>query len=126
MNIDEEISTEVVCEKQFLKFCYFFPNICLDLQLSILVDTIQKLFGLVVYMIYAFPVAEASITPLGKAMACFPVSPRYAKMLALGHQHNLLPYVVVIVSVLSVQELFVEIYSSAQDDKVRSTEPRHK
>lgn len=62
---------------------------------------------------------EARITPLGKAMACFPVSPRYAKMLALGHQHNLLPYVVAIVSALSVQEIFVELYSSTQDDKVR-------
>ena len=29
-------------------------------------------------------------------------------MLALGHQHSLLPYVVAIVSALSVQELFVE------------------
>ena len=63
-------------------------------------------------------VAEAKITPLGKAMACFPVSPRYGKMLALGHQHNLLPYVVLIVSALSVQELFVEIYSTSQDDQV--------
>ena len=39
-------------------------------------------------------------------------------MLALGHQHNLLPYVVLIVSALSVQELFVEIYSASQDDQV--------
>ena len=56
-----------------------------------------------------------SITPLGKAMACFPVSPRYAKMLALGHQHDLLPYVVAVVSALSVQEIFVELYSNSQE-----------
>ena len=48
-------------------------------------------------------------------MACFPVSPRYAKMLALGHQHDLLPYVVAVVSALSVQEIFVELYSNSQE-----------
>ncbi|XP_053375009.1 probable ATP-dependent RNA helicase DHX37 isoform X2 [Mercenaria mercenaria] len=57
-----------------------------------------------------------TITPLGRAMACFPVSPRYSKMLAMGHQQNLLPYVVVIVSALSVQELFMEVYSNPQDE----------
>ena len=41
-------------------------------------------------------------------MSRFPIAPRYAKMLTLGHQHNLLPYVVTMVAALSVQELFVE------------------
>ena len=49
------------------------------------------------------------ITPLGRTMACFPVSPRYGKMLSLAHQHNLLPYVVALVAALSVQELFVGV-----------------
>ncbi|KAL4223808.1 ATP-dependent RNA helicase dhx37 [Mactra antiquata] len=57
-----------------------------------------------------------TITPTGRAMACFPVSPRYAKMLAMGHQQNLLPYVVAIVSALSVQEMFIEVYSNPQDE----------
>ncbi|XP_050408346.1 probable ATP-dependent RNA helicase DHX37 [Patella vulgata] len=48
------------------------------------------------------------ITPLGRGMAKFPVSPRYARILALGHQENLLPYVIAIVSALSVDELFIE------------------
>ncbi|CAH1802480.1 unnamed protein product [Owenia fusiformis] len=52
---------------------------------------------------------SARISPLGRAMACFPVAPRYGKMLSLGHQHNLLPYVIALVAALSVQELFVEI-----------------
>ncbi|XP_052798747.1 probable ATP-dependent RNA helicase DHX37 [Mya arenaria] len=60
--------------------------------------------------------ATTTITPLGRAMACFPVSPRYAKMLSLGHQHGLLPYVVAIVAALSVQELFVEVYSNPDVD----------
>ncbi|XP_033747918.1 probable ATP-dependent RNA helicase DHX37 isoform X2 [Pecten maximus] len=50
------------------------------------------------------------ITPLGRAMAHFPVSPRYSKMLSLGHQHDLLPYVVAMVAALSVAEVFVELH----------------
>lgn len=41
-------------------------------------------------------------------MARFPVAPRYAKMLALGKQHGCLPYIIALVSALSVKELFVE------------------
>ncbi len=40
-------------------------------------------------------------------MAQFPISPRYAKMLTLGRQHGCLPYVILLVSALSVKELFV-------------------
>ncbi|XP_066303356.1 probable ATP-dependent RNA helicase DHX37 [Branchiostoma lanceolatum] len=47
------------------------------------------------------------VTPLGRAMARFPVSPRFSKMLALGEQHGLLPYVISIVAALTVQEIFV-------------------
>ncbi len=54
-------------------------------------------------------------------MACFPVSPRYGKMLAVGHQHDLLPYVIAIVAALSVQELFVDIQPpAATDTEVKS------
>lgn len=45
-------------------------------------------------------------------MTRFPIAPRYAKMLALGHQHKLLPYVVTMVAGLSVQELFIETHAS--------------
>ncbi|XP_029475809.1 probable ATP-dependent RNA helicase DHX37 isoform X2 [Rhinatrema bivittatum] len=48
------------------------------------------------------------ISPLGRTMALFPVSPRYAKMLALGRQHDCLPYVITIVSAMTVRELFEE------------------
>lgn len=46
------------------------------------------------------------ITSLGKAMASFPVSPRYAKMLALGKQRDCLPYVIAVVAAMTVRELF--------------------
>ena len=46
------------------------------------------------------------ITPLGRAMASFPVTPRYAKMLALGKQQDCLPYVIAVVAAMTVRELF--------------------
>lgn len=49
------------------------------------------------------------ITPLGRAMASFPVAPRYAKMLALGKQQDCLPYVIAVVAAMTVRELFQEL-----------------
>ncbi|XP_051950841.1 probable ATP-dependent RNA helicase DHX37 [Xyrauchen texanus] len=46
------------------------------------------------------------ITPLGRAMAAFPVAPRYAKMLALGHQQGCMPYIITIVAAMTVREIF--------------------
>jgi len=51
---------------------------------------------------------NAVITPLGRAMAKFPVSPRYAKMLCLGHQENCMEYVIAVVSALTVKEIFAD------------------
>uniref|UniRef100_A0A915KVV0 Helicase-associated domain-containing protein n=1 Tax=Romanomermis culicivorax TaxID=13658 RepID=A0A915KVV0_ROMCU len=51
------------------------------------------------------------ITPLGKTMALLPVAPAFAKMLCLGHQQNLLPYVVCLVAGLSVREPLLNLTS---------------
>ncbi|XP_054166972.1 probable ATP-dependent RNA helicase DHX37 [Oppia nitens] len=51
---------------------------------------------------------KATITPLGKAMSHFPISPRYAKMLALSRQHQLMSYTIAIVAGLTVQEIFID------------------
>lgn len=51
----------------------------------------------------------AKITDLGKAISAFPVAPRFGKMLALSHQHDLLPYTVCMVAGLSVQEVLLEV-----------------
>lgn len=48
-------------------------------------------------------------------MATLPVSPRYAKMLVLAHQHGLMPYAIAMVAALSVQELFLPIKKTPQD-----------
>ena len=51
---------------------------------------------------------NAVITPLGRAMAKFPVPPRYAKMLCLGQQESCMEYVIAIVSALTVKEIFAD------------------
>lgn len=48
------------------------------------------------------------ITSLGKAMAAFPLAPRYGKMVAISHQHSLLPYTVALVAALTVPEVLIE------------------
>ncbi|KAM9742943.1 putative ATP-dependent RNA helicase DHX37 [Menidia menidia] len=49
------------------------------------------------------------VTPLGRAMASFPVAPRYAKMLALGKQQDCLPYVIAMVAAMTVREIFEDL-----------------
>lgn len=51
-------------------------------------------------------------------MATFPVAPRYAKMLALSRQHNCLPYIITIVSAMTVRELFEEFDRSVAEPGV--------
>lgn len=57
------------------------------------------------------------ITSLGRAMALFPVAPRYAKMLALSKQHDCMSYVIVIVAAMTVRELFEQFDRPAISDE---------
>ncbi|KAI8876009.1 P-loop containing nucleoside triphosphate hydrolase protein [Backusella circina FSU 941] len=50
------------------------------------------------------------ITEFGQTMSLFPITPRFAKMLIIGQQHNCLPYIIVIVSALSVGDPFIQDY----------------
>ncbi|KAG9315883.1 P-loop containing nucleoside triphosphate hydrolase protein [Chiua virens] len=47
------------------------------------------------------------ITALGKSMSLFPLAPRYSRMLVAGQQHGCLPYVITIVSILTVGDPFL-------------------
>ena len=47
------------------------------------------------------------ITSLGRSMSLFPLAPRHARMLVSGQQHGCLPYVITIVSILSVGDPFL-------------------
>ncbi|XP_011302239.1 probable ATP-dependent RNA helicase kurz [Fopius arisanus] len=63
---------------------------------------------------------SGKVTKLGKSMSAFPVAPRFAKMLAISQQENLLRFTICMVSALSVQELLIDGRSageSAPDDK---------
>lgn len=58
-----------------------------------------------------------SVTPLGRTISAFPVAPRFGKMLALSHQHKLLPYTICLVAALSVQEVLQEVSLTPADGK---------
>ncbi|KAF1796039.1 P-loop containing nucleoside triphosphate hydrolase protein [Mucor lusitanicus] len=50
------------------------------------------------------------ITEFGQTMSLFPITPRFAKMLIIGQQHGCLPFVIAIVSALSVGDPFIQDY----------------
>ncbi|WAR58275.1 hypothetical protein PtB15_5B509 [Puccinia triticina] len=60
------------------------------------------------------PGGEGTITDLGRAMAKYPLSPRFARMLVSGFQYDCLAYVIAMVSILSVGDPF--IHESAIDE----------
>ncbi|KAM6943725.1 putative ATP-dependent RNA helicase DHX37 isoform 1-T1 [Lycodopsis pacificus] len=66
------------------------------------------------------------ISPLGRAMASFPVAPRYAKMLALGKQQDCLPYVIAVVAAMTVRELFEDLDrpDRSEDESSKLTQRR--
>lgn len=63
--------------------------------------------------------SEGKVTALGRVIAKFPVAPRFAKMLALSHQYDLLPYTICLVAALSVQEVLLETPIGAGDPEAR-------
>ncbi|KAJ7212117.1 P-loop containing nucleoside triphosphate hydrolase protein [Mycena pura] len=50
---------------------------------------------------------DGQITELGRLMSLFPLSPRFSRMLASGQHHGCLPYIISIVSALSVGDPFL-------------------
>ena len=55
------------------------------------------------------------ITDLGKAMSLFPLSPRFSRIIVGGRQHRCLPYVICIVSALSVGDPFIREEGISED-----------
>ena len=47
------------------------------------------------------------VTDIGRAMALFPLSPRYSRMLVSARQHGCLPYIILVVSILTVGDPFI-------------------
>ncbi|KAL3270549.1 hypothetical protein HHI36_021087 [Cryptolaemus montrouzieri] len=59
---------------------------------------------------------NGKVTGLGRAVSKFPVLPRFGKMLALSHQHEILPYTICLVAALSIPEVLMEVSISAKTD----------
>ncbi|TAQ89253.1 hypothetical protein B7494_g2413 [Chlorociboria aeruginascens] len=47
------------------------------------------------------------ITPVGSTMSIFPLSPRFARILLVGHLHDCLPYTIALVAGLSASDIFI-------------------
>ena len=64
------------------------------------------------------------ITSCGKAMSLFPLTPRFSRMLVGGRQHGCLPYVITIISALSVGDIFIreEALEGGKNDGDQSEE----
>jgi ATP-dependent RNA helicase DHX37/DHR1 len=52
--------------------------------------------------------ADGQVTEIGRKLSLYPLSPRYGKMLQIGHQHGCMPYVIALVSALAVGDLFIQ------------------
>lgn len=65
------------------------------------------------------------ITDLGKTMSLFPLSPRFSRMLVSGQQHGCLPYVIAIVSALSVGDPFLHDEGLQDDDEASDNDVEH-
>lgn len=51
--------------------------------------------------------ADGKITPVGRELSFYPLSPRLSKMLLIGHQHECMPYTIALVSALAVHDIFI-------------------
>ncbi|PGH09928.1 hypothetical protein AJ79_05544 [Helicocarpus griseus UAMH5409] len=51
---------------------------------------------------------DGQVTETGRHLSLYPLSPRFGKMLQIGHQHGCMPYVVAMVSALAVSDLFIQ------------------
>lgn len=50
---------------------------------------------------------EGQATDIGSTMARFPLPPRFARILLVGHLHDCMPYTIALVAGLSVAEIFI-------------------
>lgn len=51
--------------------------------------------------------SSGQITPTGSTMSIFPLSPRFARILLVGHLHDCLPYTIALVAGLSAADIFI-------------------
>ncbi|CAD5211268.1 unnamed protein product [Bursaphelenchus okinawaensis] len=64
----------------------------------------------------------SSITGLGKTILSFPLSPEFGKMVVMANKNNVLPYLVTLISALTVREPMINIASLQGSDNVETQE----
>ncbi|KAL3448540.1 P-loop containing nucleoside triphosphate hydrolase protein [Aspergillus insuetus] len=64
--------------------------------------------------------SDGKISPIGNSLSTYPLSPRFGKMIYVGHQHGCMPYVIALVAALAVGDLFIP---ENQIDPVPGKEP---
>ncbi|THV55163.1 hypothetical protein BGAL_0013g00480 [Botrytis galanthina] len=62
---------------------------------------------------------SGQITPTGSTMSIFPLSPRFARILLVGHLHDCLPYTIALVAGLSAADIFIP-----ENQVIPATTPR--
>lgn len=50
---------------------------------------------------------DGKISSIGRELSIYPLSPRYSKMLLIGHQHDCIAYTIAMVAALAVQDIFI-------------------
>ncbi|KAL8825408.1 MAG: hypothetical protein Q9170_007800, partial [Blastenia crenularia] len=50
---------------------------------------------------------NGKVTPVGRDLSLYPLSPRFSKILLIGHQQNCMPYTIAMVAALAVHDLFI-------------------
>ncbi len=68
-------------------------------------QSIVKAEKLLTYLSAISP--SGQITPVGTSMSVFPLAPRFARILLVGHLHDCLPYTIAMIAGLSAGEIFV-------------------
>ncbi|KAK6597285.1 ATP-dependent RNA helicase DHR1 [Botrytis cinerea] len=59
---------------------------------------------------------SGQITPTGSTMSIFPLSPRFARILLVGHLHDCLPYTIALVAGLSAADIFIPENQKIEQD----------
>jgi len=50
---------------------------------------------------------DGKITPTGRDLSIYPLTPRFSKMILIGQQHGCMPYTIAMVAALSVADIFI-------------------
>ena len=62
---------------------------------------------------------QGKITSIGRDLSYYPLSPRFSKMLTIGHQHGCMPHTVALVAALATPNLFIPEFLASS-----STQPQ--